>query len=136
MSQVLAGDPASSKDDSAPQTNTYDQGLDKAFETIRSLGDHHLAEMGAAVEQIKEHPQARTYQITVKGRLDASWSDWFNDMAIMARDEDDGSAITTLTGRVADQSALRGILSKLWDLNLELVSVNRVEDSTHSGGTR
>jgi hypothetical protein len=45
-----------------------------------------------------------------------------------------GDDITTLTGAVADQSALRGILTRLWDLNLDLISVNRVRDSAHSEG--
>jgi len=124
MSQVPAGDPASSKGDSSPQTNAYDEGFDEAFEAIRSLGNHHLAEMDAVIQRLKEHAQAcqaRTYQIKVEGRLDASWSDWFNDMTItLDRDT------TTLTGAVADQSALRGILTKLWDLNLALISVTRI----------
>jgi len=126
MSQVPAGDPASSKGDSSPQTNAYDEGLDEAFEAIRSLGNHHLAEMDAVIQRLKEHAQAcqtRTYQIKVEGRLDASWSDWFNDMTITL-----DSDTTTLTGAIADQSALRGILNKLWDLNLVLVSVNRLND--------
>ncbi len=68
------------------------------------------------------------YQIKLRGRLDESWSSWFDGLAITH----DGDT-TTLTGVVADQSALRGILSKLWDLNLVLMAVNRIEDS---GGTR
>ena len=68
------------------------------------------------------------YQIKMQGKLDASWSGWFSGMAITL----DGNT-TILTGAVADQPALRGILTKLWDLNLDLISVNRVEDSTHSG---
>jgi hypothetical protein len=62
------------------------------------------------------------YQIKMQGRLDESWSGWFNDMAI-AFDRD----TTTLTGAVADQSALRGILTKLWDLNLALISVMQID---------
>lgn len=70
--------------------------------------------------------QRWTYRITVRGRLDESWSGWFDGMAV-AVELDDGSApLTTLFGPVVDQPALRGILNKLWDLNLTLVSVNRV----------
>ena len=131
MSQVPAGDPASSKGDSSPQTNAYDEGLDEAFEAIRSLGDHHLAEMDAVIQRLKEHAQAcqaRTYQIKVEGRLDASWSGWFNDMTItLDRDA------TILTGPVADQAALRGMLCKLWDLNLTLISVRQLI-ATKEGG--
>ena len=65
--------------------------------------------------------QPAVYQIKMQGRLDESWSGWFNGMAVTS----DGDT-TTLTGAVADQSALRGILSKLWDLNLVLISVIRL----------
>ena len=66
-------------------------------------------------------PETSVYQIKVQGQLDERWSGWFNGMAI-AFDSD----ATTLTGAVADQSALRGILTKLWDLNLALISVHRI----------
>ena len=69
-------------------------------------------------------------QIKMRGELDASWSAWFSHMTITV---DDG--MTTLTGAVADQSALRGILIKLWDLNLDLISVNQVNDLPSCGGT-
>jgi hypothetical protein len=66
--------------------------------------------------------QPARYQIQVRGKLDASWSDWFSGMTITSE-----SGITTLTGPVADQAALRGLLSKIWDLNLILISVTRIE---------
>ena len=62
------------------------------------------------------------YQIKVQGKLDESWSGWFNGMAVTVEDD-----TTTLTGVVVDQAALRGILSRLWDLNLALISVNQNE---------
>ena len=62
------------------------------------------------------------YQIKMRGELDSSWSAWFSNMTITF---DNGA--TTLTGAVADQSALRGILIKLWDLNLTLIFVRRIE---------
>jgi len=68
-----------------------------------------------------------TYEIRVQGRLDASWSNWFNGMAIASEGTSGDSPVTTLTGLVADQSALRGILERIWNLNLTLLSVNRVE---------
>jgi hypothetical protein len=70
-----------------------------------------------------------TYRITVQGRLDASWSRWFNGLTIECTGTDD-SVIITLTGPVVDQPALRGILNKLWDLNLILISVARLEKET------
>jgi hypothetical protein len=78
-------------------------------------------------------PDQVAYQIRVRGRLDESWSDWFSGMTT----EVDNESIppdTTLTG-VIDQSALHGILSRIRDLNLLLVSVTRIEsakDESHS----
>ena len=66
-----------------------------------------------------------TYQIQIQGKLDESWSDWFRDMTVAFECADDGSPITTLTGPVADQAALRGILNRIWDLHLTVLSVTR-----------
>lgn len=63
------------------------------------------------------------YQIRIQGRLDARWSDWFSGLAV--RIEDGDPLFTTLEGSV-DQATLRGILNRIWDLNLTLVSVSRV----------
>ena len=52
------------------------------------------------------------------------WQEWFNGMMIATEQGKDG-VITTLKGLVADQAALRGILNKLWDLNLTVISVKR-----------
>ena len=68
------------------------------------------------------------YEIRVKGHLDLSWSDWFDGMAIIH--EDNGE--TLLTGHLRDQAALHGILHKVRDLGIVLVSVNPSE-STSSG---
>lgn len=77
------------------------------------------------MEQDLSVDRPETYQIKVQGKLDEGWSDWFSGMTVTF--EGDSAPITTLTGAVADQSALRGILTKIWDLNLTLVSVNRIE---------
>jgi len=53
------------------------------------------------------------YQIRVQGRLEDRWSDWFNNFTILG----DGDQ-TLLTGPVTDLAALRGLLNKIWDLNL------------------
>jgi hypothetical protein len=68
------------------------------------------------------------YQIKLQGKLDERWADWFNGMTLASE-----SGITTLSG-VVDQAKLRGILSKIWDLNLTVVSVTRIEsgkDDSH-----
>jgi len=67
--------------------------------------------------------QPATYRIRVQGRLDSEWSDWFDGFAVEAEPGDR----TLLTGRVADQPALHGILAKLRNLALPLLLVERVE---------
>ncbi len=67
------------------------------------------------------------YRIRVRGKLAAQWSDWLGGMAIAIETADNGAPEAVLTGPVVDQSALRGILNRLWDLNLTLIAVNRVE---------
>lgn len=66
------------------------------------------------------------YCITVQGQLDESWSNWLGGMSIAVERADEGVPVTTLTGPVVDQPALRGILNRLWDLNLTLISVNTI----------
>jgi hypothetical protein len=67
--------------------------------------------------------QPAAYQIKVQGRLDETWSAWFDGMAITVESGDNGAAITTLTGTVADQVALYGLLSRIRDLGLPLLLV-------------
>jgi len=67
------------------------------------------------------------YQIKVEGCVDSGWSDWFGEMQLTQATGGDGKHITVLTGALADQSSLRGILTRLWDLNLTLISVARLE---------
>jgi hypothetical protein len=62
-------------------------------------------------------------EFRVKGQIDEHWSDWFEDLTITYTDPDE----TILTGDVADQSALYGLIAKLRDLGLPLISVNSVE---------
>jgi len=64
------------------------------------------------------------YQICIEGELDEQWSDWFSGMTVAV--EEDDKKVSTLTG-YADQAALRGILNKLWDLNLVLISVSLID---------
>ena len=66
------------------------------------------------------------YEIKVQGYLDESWSDWFEGMTITVYTKPENPSITTLTGEVVDQSALQGILLRIHDLNLELISVTQI----------
>ncbi len=70
-----------------------------------------------------DHHETGHYEICILGHLDNRWADWFEGMHITL--EDNGE--TRLTGMVADQSALHGLLRKVRDLGMPLVSVNRVE---------
>ncbi len=67
------------------------------------------------------------YRIQVQGAVGADWSDWFSGLVLAEDCDAAGRPCTTLTGAVPDQAALRGILNKLWDLNLALVSVTRLD---------
>lgn len=73
----------------------------------------------------KANPQI--YQIEIQGHLDPSWSEWFNNLQVVSHQCTTGTSRTTLTGVIADQPALRGILGKMWDLNLTIVSIYRIE---------
>ena len=65
--------------------------------------------------------QSATYQIKVKGNLDPSWSDWFDGFSIRSQGNE-----TTLFGMVIDQSALHGILAKINELGLVIISVEKI----------
>ena len=64
------------------------------------------------------------YQIRIQGHLDETWIDWFTPLA--AVNEENGEA--TLTGAVRDQAELHGLLDRVFDLNLTLLSVSRTTD--------
>ena len=67
--------------------------------------------------------QPTIYEIRIDGHLDREWSDWFEGLAVTLAE--DGT--TLLSGPVADQAALHGLLKKVRDLGAPLVSVNPVE---------
>lgn len=73
-----------------------------------------------------DQDQPQFYQITVEGHLNPNWSGWFDDLRLAH--QEDGT--TLLSGLVRDQAALYGLLIKIRDLSLTLLSVNR-KDNTH-----
>ncbi len=69
------------------------------------------------------HNESGLYEIRIKGHLDNRWADWFEGLTITL--EEDGN--TLLTGPVIDQAALHGLLKKVRDLGMPLVSVSPIE---------
>ena len=81
-----------------------------------------MSETSAATE---EHDEPRLYEIRIVGHLDAWWADRFGNMTITLAENGE----TLLIGPVVDQAALHGLLKKVRDLGLPLVSVNPVRPS-------
>ena len=77
----------------------------------------------------REFDRQSTYRMRVKASFDRKWSDWFDGFTISSQAHDE----TLLTGPVADQSALHGLLIKIRDLGLPLLSVNRIEPDLEEG---
>jgi hypothetical protein len=63
------------------------------------------------------------YEIRLRGRLEASWSMWFDGLTIQPT----GGGETILTGHIVDQAALHGILGRIRDQALELLSLRRLD---------
>jgi hypothetical protein len=68
-----------------------------------------------------------TYQIIVQGYLEAHWSDWFEGMDILPKVNEENNHVTRLIGIVIDQAALHGVLRKLYDLGMPLLSVSCID---------
>jgi len=72
----------------------------------------------------REFDRPAIYEIRVQGRLDARWSSWFANMKIIP--QPNGECL--VTGPIADQAALYGVVSRMRDLGLVLISVHRISD--------
>jgi hypothetical protein len=81
--------------------------------------------MSNELEPKSTSSQTVIYQIRIKGHLDSQWTDWFEGLTITLEEDSN----TLLTGPVIDQAALHGLLKKVRDLGLPLVSVSPVEPS-------
>lgn len=75
-----------------------------------------------------DHYPLEQYEICVKGHLDRRWSHWFEGLAIVLKDNGE----TVLSGPVVDQAALYGLLAKVRDLGLPLVSVVSAQTNKNS----
>jgi hypothetical protein len=70
-----------------------------------------------------DRPDAGDYEIRLTGHLDARWAAWFDRLSV----SHEGDGTTVISGPIADQAALHGVLQRVRDLGLPLVSVTRVE---------
>jgi hypothetical protein len=73
--------------------------------------------------------QSAVYQLRLKGHLGQQWTEWFEGLAITLEDNGD----TLLTGVVVDQAALHGLLKKVRDLGMPLISVNVILEKSNEG---
>ena len=89
-------------------------------------------------KQEDAHPSTPTYpsesyEILVQGQLDSLWEQWFEGMTLSSVENgESGATYTLIAGQVADQPALHGLLIKIRDLNLKLISVRRISQKTNS----
>jgi hypothetical protein len=79
--------------------------------------------MGKTHASTKDYYEPGLYKIRLKGHLGSQWTDWFEGLTISLEDNGD----TLLTGPVIDQAALHGLLKKVRDLGMPLLSVSPVE---------
>jgi hypothetical protein len=79
--------------------------------------------MSDTLEPRTDPSQPMVYQIRIKGHLSGLWTDWFEGMTIALEENGD----TILTCCAVDQAALHGLLKKVRDLGMTLISINRVE---------
>lgn len=70
-----------------------------------------------------DHDEAGGYEIRLAGHLDPRWAAWFDGLAV----SHDGDGTTVISGPIPDQAALHGVLRRIRDLGLPLVSVSRVD---------
>ena len=92
-------------------------------------GHNRYKVMSNELERKPTPSQPVVYQIRLKGHLGSQWTDWFEGLTITLEDNGD----TLLTGPVIDQAALHGLLKKVRDLGMPLVSVSPAR--TRPGGS-
>jgi hypothetical protein len=97
--------------------------LHKEGDTVPARRRTPIAGDAGSGEERDRSPESQVYQVRIRGHLNGSWSEWFEGASITQ--EEDGT--TVLTGPVADQPALHGLLVRIRDLGLPLLSVNCVQ---------
>jgi hypothetical protein len=89
----------------------------------RAASELAITRAGGGLMTEERQRGERVYAIKVEGHLDELWCEWFDGLRLMA----EGDGTSTLVGPVADQAALHGLLERVRDLGLTLLSVHRVE---------
>jgi hypothetical protein len=82
-----------------------------------------MAELGGI--RMRQGPSPQTvYRIRIEGQINPEWSAWLNGLNISV--ENSTPPITVISGVFVDQPGLRGVINKIWDLNLSLISLERI----------
>jgi hypothetical protein len=92
-------------------------------EQAATAGCNRYKVMPNKLEPKTDPDQPVVYQIKIEGHLGNQWTDWFEGLSITL----EGDGDTVITGPVIDQAALHGLLKKVRDLGMPLLSVNRLE---------
>ena len=87
--------------------------------------------MSATATSTDDHHTSGRYEIRLKGHLDARWATWFDGLSLTH----EGDGTTVIHGPVADQAALHGVLRRVRDVGLPLISVIRVEPGPPAAAT-
>ena len=74
---------------------------------------------------------AEIYQFMIHGHLDTHWAGWFDDLSILRTQAKEGAPVTILQGSIPDQAAIHGILGRIRNLNLKLISIIPIDSSIH-----
>lgn len=89
----------------------------------RKKGNNHkMHNLNNSIDQLRRSQPAK-YQIKIQGRHNETWSDWMDDLEINIVRLGKGASITVLTGNVKDQAGLHGLLNRIRDLSIPLISV-------------
>lgn len=84
-------------------------------------------DQGGSSNGLNPNAESAVYEIQILGHLDLVWAKWFEGMALThIENSESGEACTLISGPVIDQSALFGLLTRIQNLNLALISVRRI----------